>query len=98
MKADRAQKDIKRNCTFHKDIEHNTDTCMALKDEIEMLIREDQFKEFMDEPQAANREERPRQRGPEKVQEVLTIIGGSHQAGESRSACDKYLKTLRLFP
>ena len=25
--------------------------CVALKDEIKMLIREDHFKEFMDEPQ-----------------------------------------------
>ena len=52
----------------------------------------------MDEPQAANREERPRQRSPEKVQEVLTIIGGSYLAGESRSARDKYTKDAKAPP
>ena len=66
MKGDRVRKDIKRNCTFHKDIGHTMDKCVALKDEIEMLIRVGYLKEFIDEPQAVNREERPSTRKPEK--------------------------------
>ena len=59
MKGDRARRDIKRNYAFHKDIGHNTDRCMALKDEIERLIRAGHFKEFVYEPQVVNREEKP---------------------------------------
>ena len=60
MKSDRSRRDVKKNCVFHKDIGHNIERCMALRDEIERLLREGHFKEFVDEPQAANREERPR--------------------------------------
>ena len=59
MKGDRVCRDIKRNCSFHKDIEHTTDKCVALKDEIKRLIRVGHFKEFVDKPQVANREEQP---------------------------------------
>ena len=37
------------------------DRCVALKDEIEGLIRASHFKEFVDEQHAMYREERPRQ-------------------------------------
>ena len=92
------QRDVKRNYAFHKDIGHNTKRSMALKDEIERLITAGHFKEFIEEPQVTNREERPWQRSLEKVQEVLTIIGGSHLAGESRSIHDKYTKEARTPP
>ena len=59
MKRDRVRRDIKRNYAFHKDIGHTMDKCVALKEEIERLIRAGYFKEFMDEPQAANREGQP---------------------------------------
>ena len=52
MKNERARRDIKRNCAFHKDIGHTADICVALKDEIERLIRAGHFKEFVDDPQA----------------------------------------------
>ena len=50
MKGDMFRRDIKRNCTLHKDIWHTTDMCVALKDEIERLIKAGYFKEFVDEP------------------------------------------------
>ena len=53
------------------------------------LIRAGHFKEFLDEPQATNRKERPQQRSLERIREVLTIIGGLHVARESRSALDR---------
>ena len=86
MKSKRTQRDTKRNCEFHKDVGHTTDRCAALKDEIERLIRAGHFKEFFDEQHAMNREEQPRQRSPKKVHEVLTIIDGSHLAGENCNA------------
>ena len=67
IKGNRVRRDVKRNCAFHKDIGDNTDRCVALKDEIERLIRAGHFKEFIDEPQVTNREERPQQYSPEKV-------------------------------
>ena len=48
MKSKRAQKDLKRNCAFHKDVGHSMDKCVALKDEIERLIRAGYFKVFFD--------------------------------------------------
>ena len=61
MKGDKVHRDVKRNNTFQKHIGHTTDKCAALKDEIERLIRASYFKEFVDEPQAANIEELPQQ-------------------------------------
>ena len=50
MKGDRVCRDIKRNCTFHKNIGHPTNKCVAFKDEIKRLIRVGYFNEFVDEP------------------------------------------------
>ena len=50
MKGDRLRREIKKNCAFHKDIGHNTERFVALRDKIERLIRVGHFKEFMDEP------------------------------------------------
>ena len=80
MKGDWVRRDIKRNYAFQKDIRHTTDKCVALKDEIERLIRAGYFKEFVDEPQAANREEWHQQQSLEKVHKVLTIISVLHLA------------------
>ena len=59
IKGDRSRRDDKKNCTFYKDIGHNTERCVALKDGIERLMRTGHFKEFMDEPQTGNGEEQP---------------------------------------
>ena len=95
MKRDIVRRDIKRNCAFHKDIRHTTDKCVALKDEINRLIRVGYFKEFVDELQAVNWEEQPRQRSPEKVHKVQTIIGRLHLAKESHHAREKYAKDAK---
>ena len=97
MKSERTRRDVKRNCDFHKDVGHIMDICVALKDEIERLIRSSNFKEFVDEQHAANREERPGQRSLKKVHEVLTIIGGSHLARESRNVRDQYAKDAKTL-
>ena len=46
---DRSCRDVKKNCAIHKEVGHNTERCIALKDEIERLIRVGYFKEFLDE-------------------------------------------------
>ena len=71
---------------------------MALKDEIKRLIKAGNFKEFIDELHMVNKEEQPRQRIPEKIREVLTIIGGSNLAKESHSVCYKYTKEAKTPP
>ena len=58
---------VKKYYVFHKDIGHSTERHVALKAEIERLIRVGHFKEFLDEPQATNRKGRPRQRSPERI-------------------------------
>ena len=50
MKSDRSRKDAKKNCAFHKDIRHKIERCVALRDEIEKLMRAGHFNEFIDEP------------------------------------------------
>ena len=77
---------------------HTTDRCVALKDEIERLIRVGHFKEFIDELQAINKQERPRKQSPKKVHEMLTIIGGSHLVGKSCNTRDQYEKDAKVLP
>ena len=56
IRNDRWRRDVKKNCAFHKDIGHNIESCIAIKDEIERLIKAGYFKEFLEEePQIANR-------------------------------------------
>ncbi|XP_060959285.1 uncharacterized protein LOC133030527 [Cannabis sativa] len=38
MKHDRAKRDASRYCQYHKDIDHTTNECQNLKDEIETLV------------------------------------------------------------
>ena len=98
MKGERSWRDVKENCAFQKHIGHSTKRCMAFKDEIKRLIRAGHFKEFLDEPQATNRDERPRQQIPERVREVLTTIDRPHVAKESHSAHDMYAKEAKTLP
>ena len=99
IKSDRSRRDVKKNCAFHKDIGHNTEKYIALRDEIERLIKAGSFKEFLEnEPQVSNTNERPRQRSLERIKEVLTIFRGPHIAGESRGARDRYAKEVRIPP
>ena len=98
LKNKRTRRDIKRNCAFHNDIGQTMDKYVALKDEIERLIRACHFKQFVDEQHATHREERPRKWSPKKVHEVLTIISGTHLAGESHNALDQYAKETKTLP
>ena len=54
-KGNKSRRDIKKNCAFQKDIGHNIERGMTLKNKIKRLMRGGNFKEFMDEPQMANR-------------------------------------------
>ena len=58
IKSDKSRRDVRKNCAFHKDIGHNTEKCIALRDEIERHIRAGYFKEFLEnEPQVVNMNE-----------------------------------------
>ena len=43
IKSNRSRRDFKKNCAFHKDTGHSTERCMALKEEVERLIRAGHF-------------------------------------------------------
>ena len=57
MKSERTRREIKRNCTFHKDVGHTMDRCITLKEETKRLIRAGHFKEFVDQQHTMNRKE-----------------------------------------
>ena len=46
--GNRLRKDVIKNCTYHKDIGHNTVKCNTLRDEIERLIRAEHFRQFLE--------------------------------------------------
>ena len=48
MGVNRPRRDVRKNCSYYKDIGHNMMKCNALRDEIERLIRADHFKEFLE--------------------------------------------------
>ena len=61
IRGNRSKRDAKKNCAYHKDIEHSTVNYNALRNEIEILIWVGHFKEFLeDEPQVITINERPK--------------------------------------
>ena len=96
IKSDRSCRDIRKNCAYKKNIGHNTEKCNILKDEIERLIRARHFRVFLENKRrVTNTNERPRQRSPKRIREVLMICGEPHIARESRGAWDRYAKEAR---
>ncbi|GMN20847.1 hypothetical protein TIFTF001_043186 [Ficus carica] len=67
--ADRARRNQNKYCNFHKDVGHNTNDCIQLRDQIELLIRDGHLREFVERiitptgpsrpSQAARRNPRP---------------------------------------
>ena len=99
IRGNKSRRDVRKNCTYHKDTGHNTMKCNALRDEIERSIQARHFKEFLEnEPQVVVTNERPRQRSPERIKEVLTIFEGPHVSGESQNTRDKYAKDAQSAP
>lgn len=93
IQRNRSRRGVRKSCAYYKDIGRRTIKCNALKDEIERLIHVGHLKKFLeDEPQVGDRNERLRQRTPERIREVLTIIGGPHLGGETRNARDRNTK------
>ena len=47
MRGDRSKKNQNKYYLFHRDIGHTTEECIALKDEIEKLIREGYLQNYI---------------------------------------------------
>ena len=47
MRNQKAKRDSSKYCRFHRDIEHTTDECRQLKDEIEGLISRGYFRQYV---------------------------------------------------
>ena len=71
MNRDTSRRDVKQNYAFHKDIRHNTERCVTIKDEIKRLIGASHSKEFLDEPQAATKDEWPHQRSKKTLPKYM---------------------------
>ena len=92
MRGDRSKRNQNKYYRFHKDIGHTMEECIALKDEIEKLIRQgylwDNFHNGGAKPQNDQNEVGP-------PREIRTIFGRPYIARETRGAQNRYLKEAK---
>uniref|UniRef100_A0A2N9F878 Uncharacterized protein n=1 Tax=Fagus sylvatica TaxID=28930 RepID=A0A2N9F878_FAGSY len=88
-------------CRFHKDHSHLTKNCMALKKQVETLIRQGKLQKYVGRPpnthppKAQEPKERTENQKPGPAGEIRTIIGGLAVGGISRTSRKAY---ARQFP
>uniref|UniRef100_A0A2N9G5B1 RNA-directed DNA polymerase n=1 Tax=Fagus sylvatica TaxID=28930 RepID=A0A2N9G5B1_FAGSY len=79
-------------CRFHRDHGHLTEDCVALKEQVETLIRQGKLQKYVSRPANARPTKPPAQREqaepnrPGPVGEIRTIIGGPASGGTSRAS------------
>ncbi|XP_074355821.1 uncharacterized protein LOC141695478 [Apium graveolens] len=95
-----------RYCRFHKDVDHNTDDCRQLKDEIEYLFRRGKFGCFTKGEEAGgqkrdndrrddDRRGNDRDRNPQPQGPVINkISGGPTSAGTTRNSRKAYTREV----
>ena len=83
LRGDRFKRNQNKYYWFHKDINHTTEECITLKDEIEKLIRCGYLQDYIN-----NRRTRLQNDGPEvePPHEIRMIFGGPYFAKETRGA------------
>uniref|UniRef100_A0A2N9HQ03 Uncharacterized protein n=1 Tax=Fagus sylvatica TaxID=28930 RepID=A0A2N9HQ03_FAGSY len=87
-------------CRFHRDHGHLTEDCVALKEQVETLIRQGKLQKYVSRPTNARPAKPPVQReqaepnrlGP--VGEIRTIIGGPASGGTSRASRRAYARQV----
>uniref|UniRef100_A0A2N9G201 Integrase catalytic domain-containing protein n=1 Tax=Fagus sylvatica TaxID=28930 RepID=A0A2N9G201_FAGSY len=86
-------------CRFHRDHGHLTEECVALKEQIETLIRQGKLQKYVSRPTNTRPAKPPAQREqaehnrPGPVGEIRTIVGGPASGGTSRASRKAYART-----
>uniref|UniRef100_A0A2N9HNT3 Uncharacterized protein n=1 Tax=Fagus sylvatica TaxID=28930 RepID=A0A2N9HNT3_FAGSY len=87
-------------CRFHRDHGHLTKDCVALKEQVETLIRQGKLQKYVSHPANARPAKPPAQREqaepnrPGPVREIRTIIGGPASGGTSRASRKAYARQV----
>uniref|UniRef100_A0A2N9ITY0 Retrotransposon gag domain-containing protein n=1 Tax=Fagus sylvatica TaxID=28930 RepID=A0A2N9ITY0_FAGSY len=87
-------------CRFHRDHGHLTEDCVALKEQVETLIRQGKLQKYVSRPTNARPAKPPAQREqaehnrPAPVGEIRTIIGGPASGGTSRAPRKAYARQV----
>uniref|UniRef100_A0A2N9FQJ5 Uncharacterized protein n=1 Tax=Fagus sylvatica TaxID=28930 RepID=A0A2N9FQJ5_FAGSY len=83
---------------FHRDHGHLTEECVALKEQIETLIRQGKLQKYVNRPTNTRPAKPPAQREqaepnrPGPVGEIRTIVGGPASGGTSRASRKAYAR------
>ena len=96
-------------CHFHRDHGHTTEDCYALKEQIEVLIRQGKLRKFVRrDNQEAHPEPRPPRQEENKdctkdcprdiIGKIRTIVGGLALGGTSRSSRKAYARQAHNIP
>uniref|UniRef100_A0A2N9FPR8 Integrase catalytic domain-containing protein n=1 Tax=Fagus sylvatica TaxID=28930 RepID=A0A2N9FPR8_FAGSY len=87
-------------CRFHRDHGHLTEECVALKEQIETLIRQGKLQKYVNRPTNTRPAKPPVQREqaepnrPGPVGEIRTIVGGPASGGTSRASRKAYARQV----
>uniref|UniRef100_A0A2N9H0M9 Uncharacterized protein n=1 Tax=Fagus sylvatica TaxID=28930 RepID=A0A2N9H0M9_FAGSY len=87
-------------CRFHRDHGHLTEDCIALKEQVETLIRQGKLQKYVSRPANTRPAKPPAQREqaehnrPGPVGEIRTIIGGPASGGTSRASRKAYARQV----
>uniref|UniRef100_A0A2N9EL41 RNA-directed DNA polymerase n=1 Tax=Fagus sylvatica TaxID=28930 RepID=A0A2N9EL41_FAGSY len=87
-------------CRFHRDHGHLTEDCVALKEQVETLIRQGKLQKYVSRPANTRPAKPPAQREqtehnrPGPVGEIRTIIGGPASGGTSRASRKAYARQV----
>ena len=101
MRMEPTKRDNTRYCEFHRDHGHRTDDCIQLRKEIEYLIRQGYLRRYIaSEGQDQAQPPPPWQPTPTQHQqplgEIHVVSGGFARGGESSSARNAHLRSIRL--
>uniref|UniRef100_A0A2N9EIR5 RNase H type-1 domain-containing protein n=1 Tax=Fagus sylvatica TaxID=28930 RepID=A0A2N9EIR5_FAGSY len=87
-------------CRFHRDHGHLTEDCVALKEQVETLIRQSKLQKYVSRPDNARP---PKPQGPKErtenpkpgtAREIRTIVGGPATGGISRTSRKAYARQV----